>query len=73
MPQDARKRDDRRLNPADITAALRRAAKRAHEIARQTGTKVIVHVDGRTVALDPDPEMFEDSDASQPPVNTGPA
>ncbi len=62
MPKDARKRDDWRTDPAGITAALFRAARRAHEIARATGTKVVVHVDGKTVEMEPNPEMFDDLD-----------
>ena len=48
------------MDTAGITAALYRAARRAHEIARDTGTKVIVAKDGNPVRLDPDPEMFDD-------------
>ncbi len=61
MPQNVSKRDDRRLDHADVMAALLRAAKRPHEIARETGTKVIVVVNGKVVRMDPNPEMFEDS------------
>ena len=32
-------------------AAMRRAAKRAREIARETGTKLIIMRDGKVVAL----------------------
>ena len=41
-----------------VPGALYRAAKRAHEIARQTGTGVIVMRDGKVVEIEPDPEMF---------------
>ena len=41
-------------------AALIRAAKRAHKIAHQTGTKVAVMRDGKVVEIDPDPEMYND-------------
>ena len=41
-------------------AALIRAAKRAHLIAHQTGTKVVVMRDGKVVEIDPDPEMYND-------------
>ena len=44
----------------DVTAALIRAAKRAHKIAHQTGTKVVVMRDGKVVEIDPDPEMYND-------------
>ena len=43
-----------------VTAALIRAAKRAHKIAHQTGTKVVVMRDGKVVEIDPDPEMYND-------------
>ena len=52
-------------NPDDIdtegvTAALTRAAKRAHLIAHQTGTGVVVMRDGKVVEIEPDPEMYGD-------------
>ena len=47
------------VDPDEVMAALIRAARRAHEIARDTGTKVVVVVDGKTVKMDPDPEMFD--------------
>lgn len=59
MSSKARKREDWWTDPADITAALRRAARRAHEIALESGTKIITVVDGKTVAIDPDPERFD--------------
>ena len=43
-----------------VPAALIRAAKRAHLIAHQTGTKVVVMRDGKVVEIDPDPEMYND-------------
>ena len=43
-----------------VPAALMRAAKRAHLIAHQTGTKVVVMRDGKVVEIDPDPEMYND-------------
>ena len=63
MPGDTTKQDTVLTDPADVMAALLRAARRAHEIARATGTKVIVHVDGKTVELDPNPEMFDELDS----------
>jgi len=48
-------------------AALRRAARRAHESARAHGTKVVVHVDGKTVEIEPDPEMFDDTASLEGP------
>lgn len=59
MSSNKRTPDDRGLDPAGLNAAMFRAARRAHEIARDTGTKVIVVVDGKTVEMDPDPEMFD--------------
>ena len=50
-------------NPDDtegVTAALMRAAKRAHLIAHQAGTGVIVMRDGKVVEIEPDPEMYGD-------------
>lgn len=43
-------------------AALVMAARRAHMIAHQTGTKVIVVQDGEVIAIDPDPGMYEGLD-----------
>ena len=50
-------------NPDDaetegVTAALMRAARRAHSIAHQTGTGVVVMRDGKVIEIDPDPEMY---------------
>ena len=39
-------------------AALFRAAQRAHLIAHQTGTGVVVMRDGKVVEVEPDPEMY---------------
>ncbi len=47
-------------NEEGVTAALIRAAKRAHLIAHQTGTKVVVMRDGKVVEIDPDSEMYND-------------
>ena len=41
-------------------AALFRAAQRAHLIAHQTGTGVVVMRDGKVVEIEPDPEMYGD-------------
>ena len=46
------------LDTAGVTAALMRAAKRAHLIAHQTGTGVVVMRDGKVVEIEPDPEMY---------------
>ncbi len=53
--------EKRSPNPDDtegITAALMRAARRAHLIAHQTGTGVVVMRDGKVVEIEPDPEMY---------------
>ena len=39
-------------------AALFRAARRAHLIAHQAGTGVVVMRDGKVVEIEPDPEMY---------------
>lgn len=41
-------------------AALLRAAKRAHKIAHQTGTKIIVMRNGKPIEVDPAPKMYKD-------------
>ncbi len=41
-----------------VTAALFRAAQRAHLIAHQTGTGVVVMRDGKVVTIEPDPDMY---------------
>ena len=53
--------EKRSPNPDDtegVTAALMRAARRAHLIAHQTGTGVVVMRDGEVVEIEPDPEMY---------------
>ena len=48
-------------NPDDtegVTAALFRAARRAHLIAHQAGTGVVVMRDGKVVEIEPDPDMY---------------
>lgn len=42
-----------------VPIALMRAARRAHRIAHQTGTGVVVMRDGEVVEIEPDPEMYE--------------
>lgn len=42
-----------------LSEIRRHAARRAHEIALESGTKIIIVVDGKTVAIDPDPERFD--------------
>ena len=51
-----------KLPDADMQAApkaLMRAMRRAHLIAHQTGTGVIVMQDGKVVEIEPDPELYE--------------
>ena len=60
IPPRLQEGDRASMDIAGITAALHRAARRAHEIARDTGTKVIVARDGKLARMDPDPEMFDD-------------
>ena len=43
---------------AGVTAALMRAARRAHLIAHQAGTGVVVMRDGKVVEIEPDPDMY---------------
>ncbi|MYH53719.1 MAG: hypothetical protein F4139_12390 [Gemmatimonadetes bacterium] len=66
MPDDMGTRVDTWVDPDDVMAALLRAARRAHEIARDTGTKVVVVVDGKTVKMDPNPEMFDGLETGGP-------
>ena len=40
--------------------ALRRAAKRAPEIALQMGTKIVINEGGVIKEIDPDPSLFAD-------------
>ena len=44
-----------------VTAALMRAARRAHLIAHQTGTGVVVMQAGKVVEIEPDPKMYEEA------------
>lgn len=67
MPGDTPQQNKAPAEAADITTALLRAARRAHEIARDTGTKVVVVVDGKTVKMDPNPEMFDRPEPGGPP------
>ena len=43
-----------------VSAALFRAAQRAHLIAHQAGTGVVVMRDGKVVEIEPDPDMYGD-------------
>ncbi len=51
-----------KLDDEDMRAvpeALYRAARRAHKIAHQAGTGVIVMRDGKVVEIEADPDMYE--------------
>ena len=61
MRQQARSQ----LADADMQAvprALRRAADRAREIARQTGTPIIIVRDGILMEIDPDSDLLDQSE-----------
>ena len=46
------------LDVESVSAALRRAAKRAHFIAYQHGESVVMEKDGKPVIVPPDPEKY---------------
>lgn len=43
-----------------VMPALLRAVRRAHKIAHQTGTDIVVMRDGKVVQVPPDPAMYND-------------
>jgi len=43
-----------------VMSALRRAVKRAHKVAYQTGTNIITMRDGKVIEVPPDPKMYSD-------------
>ena len=45
-----------------VMPALHRALRRAHKIAYQTGTNIVVMRDGKVVEVPPDPALYEDYD-----------
>lgn len=49
---------------AAALAALARARRRAEEVARQTGTKLVLCEDGQLAFVDPPPEQKEAHEAS---------
>lgn len=57
QPIPVSKLDDPDMQAVPI--ALYRAARHAHRIAHQTGTGVIVMLDGEVVEVEPDPAMYE--------------
>lgn len=44
----------------DILNALHRAARRAHKIAHQHKTGVVIMEKGKVIEIEPDPEMYEE-------------
>ena len=57
-PPEGKPRNSNDADTEGITAALFRAARRAHLIAYQAGTGVVVMRDGKVVEIEPDPEMY---------------
>lgn len=49
----------------NVDAALRRAAVRAREIAKQSGTKLVVNRGGKTVLIDPEDLPDSSNEASK--------
>ena len=49
----------------NVDAALKRAALRAREIAKQSGTKLVVNRGGKTVLIDPEDLPNSSNEASQ--------
>lgn len=43
----------------DVLNALHRAARRAHKVAHQHKTGVVIMENGEVVEIDPDPAMYE--------------
>ena len=44
----------------DVLNALHRAARRAHKVAHQHKTGVVVMEKGKVIEIEPDPEMYEE-------------
>ena len=59
---------ERPIDPdiASALAAMRRAALRARETARATGTKLVVVIDGELLHLDPDDPRLDDGEDDEP-------
>ena len=52
-----------KLDDSDMQAApgaLHRAARRAHKVAHQHKTGVVIMENGKVVEIEPDPEMYEE-------------
>ena len=60
-----KKTDARDPDLANAEVALRRAAKRAREIAKETGTSVIYSINGKIVKETPSVEMVNKKDTPQ--------
>lgn len=45
-----------------VIPALMRALKQAHKIAHQTGTKIVTMRNGKVVAVDPEPALYNDGE-----------
>lgn len=59
-----------KLDNADMQAvphALRRAQRRAREIARQTGTQLVIVHNGVLMEVDPDSPLFDDEEPAGKP------
>ena len=48
------------LDMQAVPVALYRAARRAHKVAQQHKTGVVVMRDSEVIEIDPDPEMYEE-------------
>ena len=44
----------------DVLNALHRAARRAHKVAHQHKTGVVVMEKGKVIEIEPDPKMYEE-------------
>ncbi len=58
-----------RLDDPDMQAApaaMERALRRAHKVAHQHGTTVLVVESGKLVEIEPDPAMYEDKSGLRP-------
>ena len=56
--RDAPASQDGDKETQDILNALHRAARRAHKVAHQHKTGVVVMEKGKVIEIEPDPEMY---------------
>lgn len=49
-----------------VPAAMERAVRRAHRVAHQHGTTVLVVENGKMVEVEPDPALYEDCPSPPP-------